>query len=107
MSHIRFARISLLLAAIGLNAAPAMLGLAPVHAAEEKKAEAPKDTLRPEIYKALEPAQTKELVNAKNFTEFQTRIDTAAAMPNLTPFELFTLPTCACSWARPAATPKN
>lgn len=91
MSHTRFARISLLLAAIGLNAAPAVLGLAPVHAAEEKKAEAPKDAVRPEIYKLIDPAQTKPLLDAKNFTEFQSRIDQVAAMPNLTPYETFVL----------------
>ena len=91
MSHIRFARISLLLAAIGLNAAPAMLGMAPVQAAEEKKAEAPKDAVRPEIYKLIDPAQTKPLLDAKNFTEFQSRIDQVAAMPNLTPYETFVL----------------
>jgi tetratricopeptide (TPR) repeat protein len=63
------------------------------HAAEEKKAapEAPKDTVRPEIYKLIDPAQTKELLAAKNYTEFQTRIDTAAAMPNITPYEAFIL----------------
>lgn len=91
MSHTRFARISLLLAAIGLNAAPAVLGLAPVHAAEEKKAEAPKDAVRPEIYKLIDPAQTKPLLDAKNYTEFQSRIDQVAAMPNLTPYETFVL----------------
>jgi hypothetical protein len=93
MSHIRLARISLLLAAIGLNAAPAMLGMSAAQAAEEKKAapEAPKDAVRPEIYKLIEPAQTKELLAAKNYTEFQTRIDTAAAMPNLSPYEAFVL----------------
>src|SRR3954465_2593770 len=93
MSHIRLARISLILAAIGLNAAPAMLGVTAAHAAEEKKAapEAPKDAVRPEIYKLIDPAQTKELLAAKNYTEFQTRIDTAAAAPNLTPYEAFVL----------------
>lgn len=92
MSHSRLARISLLLAAIGLNAAPAIVGMAPAHAAEEKKApEAPKDVLRPEIYKSLEPAQTKPLLEAKNYTEFQSRIDAAAALPNLTEFESFYL----------------
>jgi hypothetical protein len=93
MSHIRLARISLLLAAIGLNAAPAMLGVTAAHAAEEKKAapEAPKDAVRPEIYKLIDPAQTKELLAAKNYAEFQTRIDSAAAAPNLTPYEAFVL----------------
>ncbi|MHA4870168.1 tetratricopeptide repeat protein [Duganella sp. PWIR1] len=92
MSHSRLARISLLLAAIGLNAAPAIMGMAPVHAAEEKKApEPPKDAVRPEIYKLIDPAQTKPLLDAKNYTEFQSRIDQAAAMQNITPYESFVL----------------
>lgn len=92
MSHSRLARISLLLAAIGLNAVPAIVGMAPVQAAEEKKApEAPKDTVRPEIYKLIDPAQTKPLLDAKNYTEYQSRIDQAAATPNLTPYEDFVL----------------
>lgn len=95
MSHIRLARISLLLAAIGLNAVPAMLGVTAAHAQDKEKdkaaAEAPKDTVRPEIYKLIDPAQTKPLMDAKNYTEFQSRIDAAAAMPNLTPYETFVL----------------
>ena len=92
MSHIRLARISLILAAIGLNAVPAVLGMSPVYAAEAAKpAEPPKDVVRPEIFKLIDPAQTKELLAAKNYTEFQNRINTAAAMPNLTPYEIFVL----------------
>ena len=93
MSHIRLARISLLLAAIGLNAVPAMLGVTAAQAQDKEKAaaEAPKDTVRPEIYKLIDPAQTKPLMDAKNYTEFQSRIDAAAAMPNLTPYETFVL----------------
>ncbi|OEZ60855.1 MULTISPECIES: hypothetical protein [unclassified Duganella] len=92
MSHTRLARISLILAAIGLNAAPAMLGMSPVYAAEAAKpAEPPKDAVRPEIFKLIDPAQTKDLLAAKNYTEFKTRIDTAAAMPNVTPYEEFIL----------------
>ncbi|MTV38154.1 hypothetical protein [Duganella radicis] len=91
MSHTRLARISLLLAAIGLNAVPAIVGMAPVQAAEEKKPEPPKDAVRPEIFKLIDPAQTKPLLDAKNYTEFQSRIDQAAAMPNLTPYETFVL----------------
>lgn len=93
MSHIRLARISLILAAIGLNAAPAMLGLNAVHAQDKEKAaaEAPKDTVRPEIYKLIDPKETKPLFDAKNFAEVKTRVDAAAAMPNLTPYETFVL----------------
>lgn len=92
MSHKRLAHISLLLAAVGLNAAPAIMGLAPVHAAEEKKApEQPANTIRPDMYKLIDPAQTKALIDAKNYTEFQSRIDQAAALPNVTPYEAFIL----------------
>ncbi|MET0264615.1 MAG: hypothetical protein ABW202_03290 [Duganella sp.] len=93
MSHIRLARISLLLAAIGLNAAPAMLGLNAVHAQDKEKAaaEAPKDTVRPEVFKLIDPAQTNPLLEAKNYQEYKARIDSAAAIPNLTPFEAFVL----------------
>ncbi|MBP1207563.1 hypothetical protein JOD97_005646 [Duganella sp. 1411] len=95
MSHFRLARISLILAAIGLNAVPAMLGVTAAHAQDKEKekaaAEAPKDAVRPEIYKLIDPAQTKPLLDAKNFQEYQTRIDSAAAAPNLTPYESFVL----------------
>ncbi|MDR7051968.1 hypothetical protein J2X54_004470 [Duganella sp. 3397] len=93
MSHIRLARISLILAAIGLNAAPAMLGMNMVHAQDKEKAaaEAPKDTVRPEIFKLIDPKEVKPLLDAKNYAEVKTRIDTAAAMPNLTPYETFVL----------------
>ena len=96
MSHSRLARISqisVILAAIGLNAAPAMLGMSVAHAQDKEKpaAEAPKDTVRPEIFKLIDPAQTKPLLDAKNYQEYQTRIDTAAAAPNVTPYEAFVL----------------
>lgn len=93
MSQFRFARISLILAAIGLNAAPAMLGMTAVHAEEKAAAapEAPKDTVRPEMFKLIDPAQIKDLMAAKNYTEVKNRIDQSAAMPNLTPFESFVL----------------
>jgi tetratricopeptide (TPR) repeat protein len=93
MSHTRLARIGLIVAALGLNAAPAMLGMSAAQAAEKEKApaEAPKDAIRPEMYKLLDPAQTKDLIAAKNFAEFQSRIDASAAMPNLTPYETFVL----------------
>ncbi|GAB2871657.1 hypothetical protein GCM10027277_46150 [Pseudoduganella ginsengisoli] len=92
MTKFRFARTSLLAAVLGLNFAPAMVGMSPVMAAEEKPAEAPKqETIRPEMYKLLEPKPFKDLVDAKNFTEAKSRIDQAAALPNLTPFETFIL----------------
>ncbi|MES2742164.1 MAG: tetratricopeptide repeat protein [Pseudomonadota bacterium] len=93
MPQFRLARISLLLAAIGLNAAPALFGMAPAQAADTAPAPvAPKeDTVRPEMFKQLDPAVIKELMAAKNYTEVQSRIDQVQALPNLTPYETFVL----------------
>lgn len=91
MSHFRLARISLILAAIGLNS---MLGMPLAHAAEKAAPapEAPKqDTVRPEMYKLIDPAQIKDLLAAKNFTEVLNRIEQAAALPAVTPYEAFIL----------------
>lgn len=96
MSHFRLARLSLnlslLLAALGLNAAPALLGLASsAQAADAAPAAKPADTVRPEIFKLLEPAVIKDLMGAKNYTEVQSRIDQVEALPNKTPYETFVL----------------
>lgn len=93
MSQIRLAQISLILAALGLNVAPAMVGISAANAAEKAPAapEAPKDTVRPEMYKLIDPAQTKELLAAKNYTELKNRLDQVAALPNLTPYETYIL----------------
>jgi len=92
MTKSRLARISLIVAALGLNVAPAILG-ASAQAAEKAAPapEAPKDVVRPEMYKLIDPAQIKELMAAKNFTEVKNRIDQAAALPNVTPYEGFIL----------------
>lgn len=92
MSKFRFARTSLIVAALGLNLAPALLVSA--HAAEKAAPapEAPKpDTVRPELFKLLDPAQIKELMTAKNYPEVQNRVTQAEALPNLTPYEVFVL----------------
>jgi hypothetical protein len=92
MSKFRFARTSLIVAALGLNIAPALL--VGVHAAEKAAPapEAPKpDTVRPELFKLLDPAQIKELMTAKNYPEVQNRITQAEALPNMTPYESFVL----------------
>lgn len=87
MSQFRLARISLLLAAIGLNAAPALLTSAHAQAAKPAAAEAPKENVRPEIFKLIDPAVIQPLLNAKNYTEVQSRISQAEAIANRTPFE--------------------
>lgn len=91
MSQFRFARLALMLAAIGLNAAPALTHSA---FAQNKDAQAaaaaqPKDTVRPELVKLIDPPQFKALLDAKNFTEAQNRITQAEALPNLTPYETY------------------
>ncbi|HEV7815523.1 MAG TPA: tetratricopeptide repeat protein [Janthinobacterium sp.] len=95
MSQFRLARLSLLLAALGLNAAPALLGMAPAAQAADQApaapAAAPANTVRPEIYKLIDPPAISGMIAAKNFTEVQSRIDQANAMPNLTPYENFVL----------------
>jgi len=94
MSHFRLVRTSLLLATLGLNVAPAILGMSAAHAADPapaKPAEPPKNAVRPEIFKLIEPAKIKELMAAKDYTEVKSRIDQAAALPNLTPYESFVM----------------
>ena len=88
MAQFRLARLCLMLAAIGVTA-PALVTSA--HAQQKSDAPAaaaaPKDTVRPEIFKLLDPAAVKPLVDAKNFTEVQNRITQAEAFPNRTPYE--------------------
>jgi tetratricopeptide (TPR) repeat protein len=93
MSQFRLARISLLLAAIGLNAAPALLTSAHAQAkpAAPAAAEAQKDTVRPEMFKLIDPAVFKEMMAAKKFPELNERIVAAEAMPNRTPYEDYIL----------------
>lgn len=87
MSHFRLARISLMLAAIGLNAAPALMTSA--HAQAKPAAEAPKETVRPELYKLLDPAKIKALVAEKKFDEAKASVAAAEAFPNRSPFETY------------------
>jgi len=84
MSQFRLARLCLMLAAVGLSA-PALTTA--VHAQEKPAAEAPKDTVRPELFKLLDPAAIKPLMDAKNYAEVQNRVQQAEAFPNRTPYE--------------------
>lgn len=91
MSQFRFARLAMMLAALGLNAAPALMHGA---SAQDKKAEAPApkpDSVRPELYKLLDPAQIKPLMDAKNYGEVKNRITQAEAFPDKTPYETYVL----------------
>jgi hypothetical protein len=91
MSQFRLARISLILAAIGLNAAPALLpsAFAQAKPADAAAAAAKPESLRPELYKLLEPAKIKEALAAKKFDEVQANITAAEATPNRTPYEIY------------------
>jgi len=84
MSQLRLARLCLMLAAVGLSA-PALTTA--VHAQEKPAAAAPADTVRPELFKLLDPAAIKPLMDAKNYTEVQNRVQQAEAFPNRTPYE--------------------
>ena len=94
MSQFRLARISLLLAAIGLNAAPA---LAPAAFAQDKAAApaaaaaAKTDTVRPEMFKLLDPVKVKELMTAKKYDEVQANITAAEAFPAPTAYEIYVI----------------
>ena len=90
MSQFRFARISLILAALGLNAAPTLITSA--HAQAKPAAEAAKpDTIRPDMFKLLDPAKVKEMMTAKKFAEVQANITAAEAFPNVTPYESYVI----------------
>jgi hypothetical protein len=93
MSHSRFARISLMVAALGLSA-PVLLSSAYAQSkpAAAPAADAPKpDTVRPELFKLLDPAMVKELMTAKNYPAVQEKITAAEAFPNRTPYETYVI----------------
>jgi tetratricopeptide (TPR) repeat protein len=89
MSHFRLARLCLLLAAVGLNTAPALMTSAHAQKAAAPAAAAPANTVRPELAKLFDPAQLQPLITAKNFGELQNRIAQADALPNKTPYESY------------------
>jgi TolA-binding protein len=90
MSQLRLARLCLMLAAVGLNAAPVLMTGA--HAQQAPAAVAAKpDTVRPELFKLLDPAQIKPLMDTKNYTEVQNRLTQADALAGLTPYEAFVI----------------
>lgn len=93
MSNFRLARISLMLAAIGLNAAPALMTSANAQKAAPAAAApaAAADTVRPELFKLLDPTAVKQLMTEKNYSEVQNRITQAEAFPAKTPYETYVL----------------
>ncbi|KAB8058939.1 hypothetical protein GCN74_13860 [Janthinobacterium sp. FT14W] len=91
MSQFRLARLSLLLAAIGLNFLPSLSHAQDAKPAAAAAAAAPADSVRPEVFKLLDPTAVKASMDAKNYADVQSRIDQAAAIPALTPYETFVL----------------
>jgi tetratricopeptide (TPR) repeat protein len=91
MSQFRIARLAMMLAALGLNAAPALMHSASAQDKNAQAAQAKPDTVRPELYKLIDPAQIKPLIDAKNFTEVQNRITQAEALPNKTSYETYVM----------------
>ncbi|MBQ5942624.1 tol-pal system YbgF family protein [Massilia sp. AB1] len=92
MSQFRLARLCLMLAAVGLSSSALM----PSAHAQQKTdapaaAAAPAETVRPELFKLLDPAAMKPLMDAKNYAEIQNRITQAEAIQNRTPYEEYVL----------------
>lgn len=80
MSNFRYARIGVLLAALGLNAAPALLGITSTAHAQ---------AMRPEIGKPLQAAQ--ELMKAKKYKEALAKVHETDSVGGKTPAEVYTI----------------
>jgi len=104
MSQFRFARLFMMLAAVGLNVAStsahaqknpmpsaATSGPSAPTPAAGAAATPPADAVRPELFKLLDPAAIKPLMDAKNYTEVQNRITQADAVTARTPYEDYVL----------------
>ena len=93
MFQLRLARISLMLAAIGLNAAPALMPAAHAQkaAAPATAVAAPAETVRPELFKLLDPAAVKQLMAEKKYADVQSRLAQADAVAAKTPYETYVI----------------
>jgi tetratricopeptide (TPR) repeat protein len=92
MSQFRLARLVLMLATLG--AAPVLMNSALAQNKENKPAAAPEQkgpSVRPEVYKQIDPAAVKAAMDAKNYADVQARITAAEAIPNLTPYEQYAI----------------
>ena len=87
MTQHRFARIGLLLAAIGLGAVPALVQTA--HAQDKKAAEAQQETVRKDMAKLLDGKVIGPLIDAKKYGEVNAMLDQADAMPNKNAYEQY------------------
>lgn len=86
MSRLRLAAISLIIAALGPGCAPCIAA-----AVDDKARLASQESIRPEIFKLLDPAGLRQLLNARDYGQVQSRIDQSAALPNLSAHESFVL----------------
>ena len=106
MSQFRFARLFMMMAAVGLNVLPTTVNAQASKSAMPPAASSgptaakggaapaaattpPADSVRPELFKLLDPAAIKPLMDAKNYTEVQTRITQADAFADKTPYESY------------------
>lgn len=90
MSQFRLARISLLLAAIGLQAVPALI--TSVHAQDKAAAPAAKqDQMSEAVFKVADPKKVQEMLTAKNFAGVQAAISAGEAVPTRTPYDSYVL----------------
>jgi len=87
MSKFSIARISLMLAAIGLNAVPALMTGAHAQDAKPAAAAPAAQTVRPEMYKLVETNLIKDLLAKKDYAQVESRLKQAEALGNLNPFE--------------------
>ena len=91
MSHFRLARISLMLAAIGLNAAPVLMTSAHAQKTAPAAAAPAPDTVRPELFKLVDSNVIKQLMTEKKYDEVQSRLTQADAFPAKTPYETYVI----------------
>ncbi|QYF94119.1 hypothetical protein KY495_02455 [Massilia sp. PAMC28688] len=93
MSQFRLVRLSLIAAALGLSAAPALLTSAHAQAQPAAAAAAPaaQETIRPDMFKLIDPAKVKEMMAAKNYAAVQANLTAARAFPNITPYEMYVI----------------
>ena len=88
MTQHRFARIGLLLAAIGLGAAPALVQTA--HAQDKQAiAGAQQETVRKDMYKLLDSKVIAPLLEAKKYAEVNALLNEADAMKDKTGYEQY------------------
>lgn len=84
MSRTRLLRISLILAALGLNPPPAAATMA-------KTPDAPQNAVRPEMLKLLDLAAIRDWMLVRDYAQVRSRIEQAAALPNPSEYERFVL----------------